>query len=198
MIPPLLSYAPFLFRFLCPLCFPLLKFFFVLPGFQRIFGFLEVSNGQGLLSHVERYLCLVAFLSYIAFLCIQFSRYIAAMLRREMFSVIYHCSLVCRCWRFGSFFQLFIFYQKVIYCDLVFFELPGKILHLREPLFQQERASSFFFLALNGVMPSSVASIALACLKRLTACLNSRVGIYFLPILLALSSRSKSGYFSTI
>lgn len=41
---------------------------FVLPGFQRIFGFLEVSNGQGLLSHVGGYLCPVAFLPYIAFL----------------------------------------------------------------------------------------------------------------------------------
>ena len=38
----------------------------------------------------------------------------------------------------------------------------------------------------------------LACLERLTACLNRRVGICFLPVLLALSPRSKSGYFSTI
>ena len=34
--------------------------------------------------------------------CIQFSRYIAAILRREMFSVINHRSLVCRCCRFSS------------------------------------------------------------------------------------------------
>ena len=41
---------------------------FVLPGFQRTFGFPEVSNGQGLLFHVGGYLCPVAFLPYIAFL----------------------------------------------------------------------------------------------------------------------------------
>ena len=44
-------------------------------------------------------------------------------------------------------------------------------------------------------MPSSVASMALACLERLTACLNRRVGICFLPVLLALSPRSKVGIF---
>ena len=33
-------------------------------------------------------------------------------------------------------------------------------------------------------------------MERLTACLNRRVGICFLPVLLALSPRSKSGYFS--
>lgn len=38
------------------------------PGFQRIFGFPEVSTGQGLLSHAGEYLCPAAFLLYIAFL----------------------------------------------------------------------------------------------------------------------------------
>ena len=38
----------------------------------------------------------------------------------------------------------------------------------------------------------------IACLERLTACLNSRVGICFRPVLLALSPRSKAGYFSTM
>lgn len=44
----------------------------------------------------------------------------------------------------GSFFQLFIFCQKVVYRDLVFFELPGEVLHLRKPLFQQ--GEGFLFL----------------------------------------------------
>ena len=69
---------------------------------------------------------------------------------------------------------------------------------MKNHFFSMERASSFFFPAFSGLMPSSVASMALACLDRLTACLNRRVGICFLPVLLALSPRSKSGYFSTI
>ncbi|EQJ38549.1 hypothetical protein QS9_1387 [Clostridioides difficile P20] len=40
--------------------------------------------------------------------------------------------------------------------------------------------------------------MALACRERETACLKSRVGICFRPVLLALSPRSKSGYFSTM
>lgn len=40
--------------------------------------------------------------------------------------------------------------------------------------------------------------VALACLDRLTACLNRREGICFRPVLLALSPRSKAGYFSTM
>ena len=48
------------------------------------------------------------------------------------------------------------------------------------------------------LMPSRAASMALACLERETACLKSRVGICFRPVLLALSPRSKSGYFSTM
>lgn len=71
------------------------------PGFQRIFGFREVSTGQGLLFHAGGYLYPVAFLPYIAFLCIQLSRYNTAV-RREMFSAINHRSLVCRCWCFSS------------------------------------------------------------------------------------------------
>ena len=45
---------------------------------------------------------------------------------------------------FGSGFQLFIFCQKVVYRDLVFFELPGEILHLGKPLFQH--GEGFLFL----------------------------------------------------
>ena len=50
MIPPLLSYAPFLFCFFCPLRFPFFKFFFTLRAFKKFLGFREVSTGQGLLS----------------------------------------------------------------------------------------------------------------------------------------------------
>ena len=49
---------------------------------------------------------------------------------------------------FGSGFQLFILCQKVVYRDLVFFELPGEVLHLRKPLFQQ--GEGFLFL-LSGI-----------------------------------------------
>ena len=49
---------------------------------------------------------------------------------------------------FGSGFQLFIFRQKVVYRDLVFFELPREVLHLRKPLFQQ--GEGFLFL-LSGI-----------------------------------------------
>ena len=49
---------------------------------------------------------------------------------------------------FGSGFQLFIFCQKVVYRDLVFFELSGEVLYLRKPLFQQ--GEGFLFL-LSGI-----------------------------------------------
>ena len=48
----------------------------------------------------------------------------------------------------GSCFQLLIFRQQVIDCDLVLFELPGEVLHLREPLFQHGEGFLFF---LSGV-----------------------------------------------
>ena len=89
------------FPFPLPSVLSILQILFYPPGFQRIFGFREVSTGQGLLSHAGGYLCPVAFLPYIAFLCIQFSWYNAAV-RREMFSVIDHRSFVCRCCRFSS------------------------------------------------------------------------------------------------
>ena len=49
---------------------------------------------------------------------------------------------------FGSGFQLFIFCQKVVYCDLVFFELTREVFHLRKPFFHQ--GEGFLFL-LSGV-----------------------------------------------
>lgn len=63
----------FPFSFPLPSMLSILQILFYPPGFQRIFGFLEVNTGQGLLSHAGGYLCPVAFLPYIAFLCIQFS-----------------------------------------------------------------------------------------------------------------------------
>ena len=68
------------------------------------------------------------------------------------------------------------FLQQVIDCDLVLFQLPGEILHLREPLFQQGEGFLFFFPAFSGLMPSSVASMALACRERETACLKAGWG----------------------
>ena len=44
--------------------------------------------------------------------------------------------------------SFFIFCQKVVYRDLVFFELPGEVLHLRKPLFQHGEGFLFF---LSGV-----------------------------------------------
>lgn len=67
------------FLFPLPSALSILQILSCPPGFQRIFGFREVSTGQGLLSHAGGYLCPGAFLSYIAFLNIQFSRYNAAM-----------------------------------------------------------------------------------------------------------------------
>ena len=49
---------------------------------------------------------------------------------------------------FGSGFQLLIFFQKAIDCDLVLFQLPGEVVHLREPFFQH--SEGFLFL-LSGV-----------------------------------------------
>ena len=88
--------------------------------------------------------------------------------------------------------------KRSLIVTLYFLSYPEKFSICGNHFFSRERASSFFFPALNGVIPSSVASMALACLERLTACLNKRVGICFLLVLLALSPRSKSGYFSTI
>lgn len=56
------------FPFLLPSVLSILQILFYPPGFQRIFGFREVSTGQGLLFHAGGYLCPVAFLPYIAFL----------------------------------------------------------------------------------------------------------------------------------
>ena len=144
------------------------------------------------------------------------------MLRREMFSVINHRSLVCRCCRFSSASisggirstsrcksssSLFSFARSIVsfilhfslalalasncsfsakrsfIVTLYFLSCPEKFSICGNHFFSRERASSFFFPALNGVIPSSVASMALACLERLTACLNSRVGICFRPVL---------------
>lgn len=76
-------------------------------------------------------------------------------------------------------FQLLIFFQKVFYRDLVyFFSWPEKFSICGNHFFSMARASSFFFPALIGLIPSSVASMAFAYLERLTAGLNSRVGIF--------------------
>ncbi len=47
MIPPLLLYAPFLFRFICPLCFPLLKFFLSFRAFKEFLNFWKQTAGKG-------------------------------------------------------------------------------------------------------------------------------------------------------
>ena len=78
---------------------------------------------------------------------------------------------------------------------LYFLSCPEKFSICGNHFFSMARASFFFLPALIGLIPSSVASIDLACLERLTACLKSRVGICFRPVLLALSPRSKSGIF---
>ena len=50
----------FSFLFLLPYALSILQILFYPPGFQKIFGFREVSTGQGLLSHAGGYLCPVA------------------------------------------------------------------------------------------------------------------------------------------
>ena len=47
MIPLLLSYAPFLFRFISPLRFPFLKFFLPLWAFKEFLNFWEQTVGKG-------------------------------------------------------------------------------------------------------------------------------------------------------
>ena len=47
MIPPLLSYAPFLFCFLCPLRFPFFKFFLPLRAFEEFLNFWKQTAGKG-------------------------------------------------------------------------------------------------------------------------------------------------------
>lgn len=90
----------FSFLFPLPSALSILQILSCPPGFQRIFGFREVSTGQGLLSHAGGYLCPGAFLSYIVFLNIQLSRYNAAVRRENVLSN--HRSFVCRCCRFSS------------------------------------------------------------------------------------------------
>lgn len=90
----------FSFLFPLPSVLSILQILFCPPGFQRIFGFREVSTGQGLLSHAGGYLCPGAFLSYIVFLNIQLSRHNAAVRRENDLSN--HSSFVCRCCRFRS------------------------------------------------------------------------------------------------
>lgn len=73
----------FSFLFPLPSALSILQILSSPPDFQRISEFLEADSGQRLLSHAEGYLCLIAFLPYIAFL-IQLSRYNAAQGRREI------------------------------------------------------------------------------------------------------------------
>ena len=47
MIPPLLSHAPFLFYFLCSLCFPFFKFFLSLRAFKEFLNFWKQTAGKG-------------------------------------------------------------------------------------------------------------------------------------------------------
>ena len=47
-----------------------------------------------------------------------------------------------------SYTHLDVYKRQVVYRDLVFFELPGEVLHLRKPLFQQ--GEGFLFL-LSGI-----------------------------------------------
>ena len=47
MIPPLLSYAPFLFCFLCPLRFPFFKFFLPLRALKEFLNFWKQTPGKG-------------------------------------------------------------------------------------------------------------------------------------------------------
>ena len=47
MIPPLLSYALFLFCFFCPLRFPLLKFFLSFRAFKEFLDFGKQAPGKG-------------------------------------------------------------------------------------------------------------------------------------------------------
>ena len=61
------------------------------------------------------------------------------------FHAVFHLAAfagLCPC------FQLLIFFQKVFDRDLVFFQLPGEVLHLRKPFFQHGEG---FFLFLSGV-----------------------------------------------
>jgi len=47
VIPPLLSYAPFLFCFLCPLRFPFFKFFLPLRALKEFLNFWKQTPGKG-------------------------------------------------------------------------------------------------------------------------------------------------------
>ena len=47
MMPPLLSYAPFLFCLLCPLCFPFFKFFLPIRAFKEFLNFWKQTAGKG-------------------------------------------------------------------------------------------------------------------------------------------------------
>lgn len=47
MMPPLLSYAPFLFYFLCSLSFPFFKFFLPLRVFKEFLNFWKQTAGKG-------------------------------------------------------------------------------------------------------------------------------------------------------
>lgn len=81
---------------------------------------------------------------------------------------------------------------------LYFLICPEKFSIWGNHFLSMARASSFFFPAFSGPILSNAFSMVLACFERLTACLKSRLGICLRPVLLALSPRSKSGYFSTM
>ena len=87
--------------------FPLLSALSILQilsaplGFQRIFGFQEVSTGQRLLFHVGN-ICVRLLFCHISPFSIQLSRYIAAQGRREILLILNHRSFVYRCCRFSS------------------------------------------------------------------------------------------------
>ena len=103
MMPPLLSYAPFLFCFcfLCSLSFPFFKFFLPLRAFKEFLNFWKQTAGKGF------YFMLGDI--YIRLLFCHISPFLfncqGTMPHRsgENFCLYYHLSFtVCRCCRFSS------------------------------------------------------------------------------------------------
>ena len=78
----------FSFLLLLPSVLSTSQILFVLPGFQRIFGFLEVSNGQGLLFRV-RDICVRLLFGHISpFSVFSFQGTLPPCCGAKMFSVI--------------------------------------------------------------------------------------------------------------
>lgn len=88
--------------------------------------------------------------------------------------------------------------SRSLIVTLYFLSCPLKFSICGNHFFSMERASSFFLPAFITLIPSSVFSMAAACLDNDTAYLNSRVGICLRPVCRELSPRSKSGNAFTI